>query len=158
MKQTKTKARAKSRSNKTKTKSKIKIKTTTIAKTKHRNTDQKKEIEKKSEGPILYAVGQKNKWNVYNPIALLDQEGHFRGTAIFELKTEALEYLERYNQVMRNKGKTVNLKIIEQHGLPPVNRPAYILSSQKQQTQQPEEGQGQGRDEQNDDNNTSFPL
>ena len=55
-------------------------------KTKHRNTDQKKEIEKKSEGPILYSVSQKNKWNVYNPIALLDQEGHFRGTAIFESK------------------------------------------------------------------------
>ena len=143
MKQTKTKARAKSRSNKTKTKSKIKIKTTTIAKTKHRNTDQKKEIEKKSEGPILYSVSQKNKWNVYNPIALLDQEGHFRGTAIFESKKEAIEYLERYNRIMRNKGRTVNLKIIEQDGLPPVNRPAYILSSQKQQTQQPQEEQGQ---------------
>ena len=145
MKQTKTKARAKSTSNKTKMKSKIKTKTKTktIAKTKHGDTDQKKQNEKKSEGPILYAVGQKNKWNVYNPIALLDQEGHFRGTAIFESKTEALEYLERYNQVMRKKGKTINLKIIEQHGLPPVNRPAYILSSQKQQIQQPEEGQGQ---------------
>ena len=140
MKQTKTKARAKSTSNKTKTKSKIKTKTKTIAKTKYGDTDKKKEIEKKNEGPILYAVSQKNKWNVYNPIALLDQEGHFRGTAIFESKTEALEYLERYNQVMRNKGKTVNLKIIEQHGLPPVNRPAYILSGQKQQqTQQPQE-------------------
>ena len=42
---------------------------------------------------------------------------------------------------MRNKGRIVNLKIIEQYRLPPVNRPAYILSSQKQQTQQPEEGQ-----------------
>jgi hypothetical protein len=60
---------------------------------------------------------------------------------------------------MRNKGKTVNLKIIEQDGLPPVNRPAYVLSSQKLQTQQPQDGPGQGRDEQNDDNNnTSFPL
>ena len=86
MKQTKTKDRAKSRSSKTKTKSKIKTKTKTVAKTKHGNTDQKKEIEKKSEGPILYSVSQKNKWNVYNPIALLDQEGHFRGTAIFESK------------------------------------------------------------------------
>ncbi len=147
MEQTKTKARAKSTSNKTKTKSKINTKTKTIAKTKHGDTDQKKEIEKKNEGLILYAVSQKNKWNVYNPIALLDQEGHFRGTAIFESKKEAIEYLERYNRVMRNKGKTVNLKIIEQHGLPPVNRPAYILSSQKQQTQQ------QGQEEQNENNN-----
>jgi hypothetical protein len=114
------------------------------------------EIEKKNEGPILYAVSQRNKWNVYNPIALLDQEGHFRGTAIFESKEEAREYLERYNQVMRNKGKTVNLKIIEQHGLPPVNKPAYILSSQKQQTQQLQEGQGQGQEEQYDDNNNMF--
>jgi hypothetical protein len=151
-----TEDRAKSRSNKTKTKSKINIKTKTIAETKHGDTEQKKEIEKKYEGPILYAVGQKNKWNVYNPIALLDQEGHFRGTAIFESKKEAIGYLERYNQVMRNKGKTVNLKIIEQHGLPPVNRPAYILSSQKQQTQQPQEEQRQGQEEQNDNNNNSM--
>jgi hypothetical protein len=161
MKQTKTKARAKSTSNKTKMKSKIKTKTktNTVAKTKHGDTDQKKEIENKNEGHILYTVSQRNKWNAYNPVALLDQEGHFRGTAIFESKKEAIEYLERYNQVMGNKGKTVNLKIIEQDGLPPVNRPAYILSSQKQQTQQPQEEQGQGRDEQNDDNNsTSFPL
>src|SRR5918912_732262 len=130
MKQTKTKARAKSTSSKTKTKSKVKVKT------KQGDTEQKKEIEKKNEGHTLYTVSQRNKWNVYNPVALLDQEGHFRGTAIFESKKEAIEYLERYNQVMRNKGKTVNLKIIEQHGLPPVNRPAYILSGQKQQTQQ----------------------
>ena len=154
MKQTKTKARAKSRANKTKTKRKIKIKTTTIAKTKHRNTDQKKEIKEKSEGPILYSVSQKNKWNVYNPIALLDQEGHFRGTAIFESKKEAIEYLERYNRIMRNKGKTVNLKIIEQYRLPPVNRPAYILSNQKQQTQQPQQPhEEQGQEEQNENNN-----
>jgi hypothetical protein len=151
MKQTKTKDRAKSRSSKTKTKSKIKTKTKTVAKTKHGNTDQKKEIEKKNEGPILYAVSQRNKRNVYNPIALLDQEGHFRGTAIFESKKEAIEYLERYNQVIRNKGKTVNLKIIEQHGLPPVNRPAYILSSQKQQPQE-----GQGQEEQNENNNSNI--
>jgi hypothetical protein len=156
MKQTKTKSRAKSRSSKTKTKSKIKTKTKTIAKTKHRDTDQKKEIEKKNEGHILYAVSQRNKWNVYNPIALLDQEGHFRGTAIFESKKEAIEYLERYNQVMGNKGKTVNLKIIEQHGLPPVNRPAYILSSQKQQTRQPQEEQGQGQEEQHENNNNTI--
>ena len=147
MKQTKTKARAKLTSSKTKTK------TNTIAKTKHGDTDKKKEIEKKNEGPILYAVSQRNKWNVYNPIALLDQEGHFRGTAIFESKKEAIEYLERYNQVMRNKGKTVNLKIIEQRGLPPANRPAYILSSQKQQTQQPQEAQGQGQQNENNNNN-----
>ena len=141
MKQTKTKARAKSTSSKTKTKSKVKVKT------KQGDTDQKKEIEKKNEGHTLYTVSQRNKWNVYNPVALLDQEGHFRGTAIFESKKEAIEYLEGYNQVMGNKGKTVNLKIIEQHGLPPVNRPAYILSGQKQQTQQPQEGQGQGQEE-----------
>ena len=153
MKQTKTKDRAKSRSSKTKTKSKIKTNTKTIAKTKDGDTDQKKEIEKKNEGPIVYTVSQKNKWNVYNPITLLDQEGHFRGTAIFESKKEATEYLEIYNQVMRNKGKTVNLKIIEQHGLPPVNKPAYILSGQKQQTQQPQEEQGQGEEEQNENNN-----
>ena len=85
MKQTKTKARAKSTSNKTKMKSKIKTKTKAIAKTKHGDTDKKKEIEKKNEGPILYAVSQKNKWNVYNPIALLDQEGH----------SEVLQYLNQ---------------------------------------------------------------
>ena len=91
---------------------------------------------------------------MYNPIALLDQEGHFRGTAIFESKKEAIEYLERYNRIMRNKGKTVNLKIIEQYRLPPVNRPAYILSNQKQQTQQPQQPhEEQGQEEQNENNN-----
>ena len=62
---------------------------------------------------------------------------------------------------MRNKGKTVNLKIIEQHELPPVNRPAYILSSQKQQTQQPQqphEEQGQGEEEQNENNNSDNTM
>jgi hypothetical protein len=141
MKQSKARARAKSSS---------KTKTNTVAKTKHGDTDQKNEIAKKSEGYILYTVSQKNKWNAYNHIALLDQEGHFRGTAIFESKEEAREYLERYNQIMRNKGRTVNLKIIEQNGLPPVNKPAYILSGQKQQTQQLQEEQGQGEEEQNE--------
>lgn len=102
---------------------------------------------------IFYAIGQKNKWNQYNPIALLDQEGHFRGTAIFESKEEATKYLERYNQIMADKWRIVNLKVIEQYGLPPVNRPAYILSSQPQQPpsqQQKVQLPQQQQDENND--------
>jgi hypothetical protein len=100
-------------------KTKPKLKTNIIIKrTEGGNKDQRKD-KKGNEGPIFYAVSQKNKWNQYNPIALLDQEGHFRGTAIFESKEEAAKYLERYNQIMADKGRIVNLKVIEQYGLPP---------------------------------------
>lgn len=112
-------------------------KTETKAKTRTKNKN------KKEEGPVLYVVKQKNKWNLYNSILLLDQEGHFRGTAIFQSKKEAAEYLQRYDQLMKSRGRTVKLKIDKEHTLPPVNKPAYILSSQQPQMQQPQQTQEQ---------------
>jgi hypothetical protein len=141
-------------------KTKPKLKTNiTIKRTEDGNKDQRKDKDKDkkgNEGPIFYAVSQKNKWNQYNPIALLDQEGHFRGAAIFESKEEATKYLERYNQIMADKGRIVNLKVIEQYGLPPVNRPTYILSSQPQQPPPQQQKVQLPQQQQDENNDTTF--
>jgi hypothetical protein len=57
---------------------------------------------------------------------------------------------------MADKGRIVNLKVIEQYGLPPVNRPTYILSSQPQQPPPQQQKVQLPQQQQDENNDTTF--